>query len=74
MWVRFHTDRGLIGTGETYTRDNAQAGALTNFANQHLDRDVRRIERIWNVMYRSAAHNVTGGAEADYLCRRHCAV
>lgn len=63
MWVRIHTDRGIVGTGETYTRDNAQIGALTDFADQLLGRDARQIERIWNDMYRSAAYNVTGGAE-----------
>lgn len=63
MWVRLYTDRGLVGTGETYTRDNAQEGALTDFADQLLGRDARKIERIWNDMYRSAAFTVTGGAE-----------
>lgn len=63
MWVRLHTDRGFVGTGETYTRDNAQEGALTDFADQLLGRDARKIESIWNEMYRSAAYNVTGGAE-----------
>jgi len=63
MWVRLHTDRGLVGTGETYTRDNAQEGALADFADQLLGRDAWHVERIWNDMYRQAAYNVTGGAE-----------
>ena len=32
MWVRLHTDKGLIGTGETYPWDNGQVGALQDYS------------------------------------------
>jgi galactonate dehydratase len=62
-WVRIHTDRGIVGTGETYPLSGAQVGALDDLANLIIGRDARDIERIWQDMYFRAAFNVSGGAE-----------
>ena len=31
-WVRLHTDKGIVGTGETYPYSNSEIGALKDFA------------------------------------------
>ncbi len=62
-WVRIHTDRGIVGTGETYPLTNSQVGALDDLANSLVGRDARDIERLWETMFKRAAFNVNGGAE-----------
>ena len=62
-WVRIHTDRGIVGTGETYPLSGAQVGAIDDLANMIIGRDARDIERIWRSMFFRAAFNVSGGAE-----------
>src|SRR5262245_39470875 len=33
-WVRLHTDKGIIGTGETYPYHQGEIGALRDYARQ----------------------------------------
>ena len=54
MWVRVHTDTGLVGLGETYPRNEAEASLVhSSVAGMLLGRDPRDIERIWADLYRT---------------------
>jgi len=67
-WVRIHTDSGLVGLGETYPRNEAEATLLhASVANLLLGRDPRDIDRIWADLYRTFDFQVTGGAEMRVL-------
>src|SRR2546422_11006685 len=34
FWVRLHSDKGIVGTGETYPYTNGQVGALKDYAQE----------------------------------------
>lgn len=52
LWLRIHTDEGLIGLGETYYVPRAVAAVIHDvFANLLLGRDVFDIENHWNNMF-----------------------
>ena len=61
-WVRVHTDRGIIGTGETYPFSHAEAGALQDHARLILGKDPRDIDGIWSDIHFAGAMRTTGGA------------
>src|SRR5437016_2199911 len=66
-WVRLHTDKGIIGTGETYPFSNSEIGALKDFAHNLIGKDPRDIDGIWrNLFFQSTMRNV-GGAEMRTL-------
>src|SRR5579864_4435523 len=66
-WVRLHTDKGIIGTGETYPYSNSEVGALKDFAHNLIGKDPRDIDGIWrNLFFQSTMRNV-GGAEIRTL-------
>jgi galactonate dehydratase len=66
-WVRLHTDKGIVGTGETYPYSNSEIGALKDFAHNLIGRDPRDIDGIWrNLFFQSTMRNV-GGAEMRTL-------
>jgi L-alanine-DL-glutamate epimerase-like enolase superfamily enzyme len=68
IWVRVHADSGLIGVGETYPRNEAEASVVhSTVAGLLLGRDPRDIERIWADLYRTFDYQVTGGAEMRAL-------
>jgi L-alanine-DL-glutamate epimerase-like enolase superfamily enzyme len=67
MWVRLHTDRGIIGTGETYPFSASQVGALKDHARQIMGRDPRDIDGMWRTFYRDQAMRNSGGAEMRIL-------
>jgi galactonate dehydratase len=68
IWVRVHTDSGLIGLGETYPRNEVEASVVhSTIADLLLGRDPRDIERIWADLYRTFDFQVTGGAEMRAL-------
>src|SRR5256886_2876568 len=46
-WVRLHTDKGIIGTGETYPFSNSEIGALKDHARSLIGKDPRDIDGIW---------------------------
>ncbi len=67
MWVRLHTDAGLMGTGETYPGYDAHAGALKELARFILGRDATEIERLWQDLYYQISYRPLGGAEFRIL-------
>ena len=68
VWVRLYTDSGLVGLGETYPRNEAEASLVhSSVAGMLLGRDPRDIERIWADFYRTFDFQVTGGTEMRVL-------
>jgi galactonate dehydratase len=69
MWVRLHTDKGIIGTGETYPWDNGQVGALEDYSKELklIGRDPRDIEGVWRDFYFQMAMRNAGGADMRIL-------
>jgi galactonate dehydratase len=55
LYVRIHTDAGIVGLGEsgTHTHQEAAEAALKKFGAYLEGQDPFRIEHHWNVMYRT---------------------
>jgi galactonate dehydratase len=66
-WVRLHTDKGLMGMGETYPFPQAEIGALKERAELILGRDPRDIDGIWRALHFEGAMRTTGGADMRML-------
>ena len=66
-WVRLHTDKGIIGTGETYPFHQGEIGALKDYSRQILNRDPRDVEGIWRRFYHAMAMRNAGGADMRIL-------
>lgn len=66
-WVRLHTDKGIVGTGETYPFSNGEIGALKDHARSLLGRDPRDIDGIWRNLYFQGAMRNAGGADMRVL-------
>jgi len=62
LYVRVHTDAGIVGLGEsgTWGQLEASAAAITKYGAYLIGRDPFPIEHHWNVMLR--ANHFTGGA------------
>lgn len=72
MWVRLHTNAGIVGVGETYPFTEGQIGTLKDLEERSwmgkiLGRDPRDIERTWHEVFEQMAFNVEGGAEMRIL-------
>jgi len=72
MWVRLHTDRGHIGTGETYPFNEAHQAVIKDlewhsWAGKLLGTDPLAIEHTWDRIFRQNAYHVFGGAEMRML-------
>jgi galactonate dehydratase len=74
MWVRLHTNTGIMGVGETYPYAEGEIGILRDLvADGHgsaagvLGSDPRDIDRTWYAIYDRTAFNVIGGAEMRIL-------
>jgi L-alanine-DL-glutamate epimerase-like enolase superfamily enzyme len=68
VWVRVHTNTGLVGLGETYPRNEAEASMVhSTIAGMLIGRDPRDIDRIWADFYRTFDFQVTGGTEMRAL-------
>lgn len=67
MWVRLHTDRGIVGTGETYPFNYGQVGALKDYSRLLLGRDARDIDGVWRAFYKDMAMRNAGGADMRVL-------
>jgi L-alanine-DL-glutamate epimerase-like enolase superfamily enzyme len=64
LWVRIHTDEGLIGLGETYpAAEAAEAVIRHSLAPVLLGRDARAIERLWAEMFLAVSYHGWAGAE-----------
>jgi galactonate dehydratase len=66
-WVRLHTDKGIVGTGETYPFSNSEIGALKDHSRSLIGRDPRDIDGIWRNLYFQSAMRNAGGAEIRAL-------
>jgi galactonate dehydratase len=72
MWVRLHTNTGLIGTGETYPFNEASESAIRDlqwhsWAGKLLGANPLEIESMWERIFRQNAFHVSGGAEMRAL-------
>ncbi|HYO81565.1 MAG TPA: mandelate racemase/muconate lactonizing enzyme family protein [Bryobacteraceae bacterium] len=64
LWVRIHTDAGLIGLGETYPWPEAEAAVVKRaLAPVLLGRDPSRIDELWADMFRAISYSGWAGAE-----------
>lgn len=72
MWVRLHTNEGIIGTGETYPFNEASSSVMKDlewhsWAGKLLGTNPLEIEQTWERIFRQNAFHVTGGAEMRAL-------
>ncbi len=68
VWIRIHTDTGIVGVGETYPRNETEATLLHSVvARNLLGKDPRNIDRIWADLYRTFDYQITGGTEMRVL-------
>src|SRR5687768_5153353 len=64
LWVRIHTDTGLVGLGETYPWPEAEAAVVRRaLAPVLLGRDPSRIDQLWADMFRAINYPGWAGAE-----------
>jgi galactonate dehydratase len=64
LWVRIHTDAGLIGLGETYPFPEAEAAVVKrSLAPILLGRDPSQIDRLWADMFLAISYAGWAGAE-----------
>lgn len=64
LWVRVHTDEGLIGLGETYPHPaTEQAVVLERLAPKLIGRDPLAIEKLWADMFLEVSYSGWAGAE-----------
>jgi L-alanine-DL-glutamate epimerase-like enolase superfamily enzyme len=64
LWVRIHTDDGLIGLGETYPWPEAEAAVVRRaLAPVLLGRDPLAIDRLWADMFQAINYSGWAGAE-----------
>jgi len=66
-WVRLHTDKGIVGTGETYPYHRGEVGALQDYSRQILNRDPRDVDAVWRSFYHAMAMRNAGGADMRIL-------
>jgi len=72
MWVRLHTNNGIMGVGETYPFTEGQVGILKDLEERSwigkiLGRDPRDIERTWRDVFAQIAFNGWGGSDMRIL-------
>ena len=64
VWVRVHTDAGLVGLGETFQSPDAVARMIHGtLAKVLLGQDPTRIELLWHHMFKVVHYGNYGGAE-----------
>ena len=64
LWVRIHTDAGLIGLGETYPHPDAEAAIVHHALSPVLlGRDPSQIDRLWADMFQAISYSGWAGAE-----------
>ncbi|MDP3468310.1 MAG: hypothetical protein Q8S11_08245, partial [Daejeonella sp.] len=66
-WVRLHTDKGVIGTGETYPFSNGELGALKDYARLIIGKDPRDIDGLWKRIFHDMSMRNAGGADMRVL-------
>ena len=64
LWVRVHTNEGLVGLGETYpAAESAEALIAHSLAKVLAGRDPREIDRLWADMLLTVGYHGGAGAE-----------
>ena len=64
IWVNIHTDKGIIGLGETFYAPTVVESAIhDHFGPLLIGRDPRKVELHWNSMFTLSDHAGFGGAE-----------
>jgi galactonate dehydratase len=64
LWVRIHTDEGIIGLGETYPNAEAEAAIVhSRLAAVLLGKDPSAIDRLWADMFLAVSYSGWAGAE-----------
>lgn len=64
LWVRIHTDEGLVGLGETYPHPQAEKAVIHHsLAPVLLGRDPLSIDRLWADMFQAISYSGWAGAE-----------
>jgi L-alanine-DL-glutamate epimerase-like enolase superfamily enzyme len=64
LWVRIHTDSGLVGLGETYPFPEAEAAVVRrSLAPVLLGKDPSQIDRLWADMFLAVSYAGWAGAE-----------
>ena len=66
-WVRLHTDRGIVGTGETYPFSQRDLGALKDYSRLLIGNDPLDIDGIWKRIYHDMNMRNAGGADMCIL-------
>jgi len=66
-WVQLHTDKGIVGTGETYPFSNGELAALKDYSRLLIGRDPRDIDGIWKRVYHDMSMRNAGGADMRIL-------
>jgi galactonate dehydratase len=68
LWVRIHTDEGIIGLGETCPASAAEkAVVLNDLGPRMIGRDPRDIEALWHDMFLAVQYRGWAGAEIRAL-------
>jgi galactonate dehydratase len=68
LWVRIHTDEGIIGLGESYPNAEAEAAVVhSRLAPVLLGKDPSAIDRLWADMFLSISYSGWAGAEMRAL-------
>jgi galactonate dehydratase len=64
LWVRLHTDDGLVGLGETYPHPEAEKAVIhRSLAPVLLGRDPLSIDLLWADMFQAISYSGWAGAE-----------
>jgi galactonate dehydratase len=64
LWVRIHTDEGLIGLGESYPNAEAEASIVhSRLAAVLVGQDPSRIDKLWADMFLAVSYSGWAGAE-----------
>ena len=64
LWVRIHTDEGILGLGESYPNAEAEAAIVpSRLAAVLLGRDPSCIDKLWADMFLAVSYSGWGGAE-----------
>ncbi len=68
LWVRLHTEEGIVGLGETFPASPVEKAVILNdFAPLLIGRDPRDIEAMWQDLFVSVQYRGWAGAEIRAL-------
>ncbi len=64
LWVRIHTDEGIVGLGETFPSGEGERAIIEKHLSRVLlGQDARDIERLWQEMFLAVSYPGWAGAE-----------